>query len=251
MSRKHFVLHWGLHGLLKLLADYRFRNVLDIGSGEGQHKAFLESLDKEVLSVDMTAAADYTGDFMDIDFDRQFDAIWCSHVLEHQRNVGQFLDKLYSLLKPGGVLAIIVPTHERDVLISGHITSWSIPLLCYNLVVAGFDCSKAAILNTYELSLIVEKKEAEHADRNQNSIFWSSSTYETGAKQEDANPFAHLEKFFPFAISQGCKVAGIGGINWGEITEYTFRTNKTIPTFESSNLTRHPNLTPNVKRKSI
>ena len=44
---------WGVHALLKLLADYQFDSVLDIGSGKGEHKRFLETFGKRVFSVDV------------------------------------------------------------------------------------------------------------------------------------------------------------------------------------------------------
>jgi SAM-dependent methyltransferase len=172
----------------------------------------MEYFGKDVYSVDMAKNADYVGDFLEIDFDKQFDAIWCSHVLEHQLNVGFFLEKLYSVLKPDGVLAIVVPTHDREVLISGHVTSWSVPLLCYNLVEAGFDCSEASVLNTYELSIIVRKKEARHSDRGKNSIF--------GSEKGNSDVFGHISMFFPFNAKQGAKLGGVGGINWGSMTHY-------------------------------
>jgi len=207
-----FEIEWGVHALLKLLADFEFNDVIDIGSGDGHHRKCMEYFGKDVYSVDMAKNADYVGDFLEIDFDKQFDAIWCSHVLEHQRNVGFFLEKLYSVLKPNGVLAIVVPTHDREVLISGHVTSWSVPLLCYNLVEAGFDCSEASVLNTYELSIIVRKKEARHSDRGKNSIF--------GSEKGNSDVFGHISMFFPFDARQGLKLGGIGGINWGSMTHY-------------------------------
>jgi hypothetical protein len=207
-----FDIEWGVHALLKLLADFEFDEVIDIGSGDGHHKKLMEHQGKKVYSVDMVKDADYVGDFLEVDFDKQFDAVWCSHVLEHQRNIGLFLDKLYSVLKPDGVLALVVPTHSRDVLISGHVSSWSIPLLCYNLVMAGFDCSEASVLNTYELSIVLKKKEAVHPDRGKNSIF--------GCETDAEDLFGHISQFFPFDAKQGVSISGLGGINWGSITRY-------------------------------
>ena len=247
MTTPHYIVNWGLHALLKFLADYEFQTVLDIGSGEGHHKRFMEHYDKQVYSVDMATEADFVGDFLDIDFDEQFDAIWCSHVLEHQRNVGDFLDKVYSLLKPGGVLAVIVPTHDREVLISGHLTSWSIPLLCYNLVMAGFDCSEAAVLQTYELSLVVKKSDAAHSERNKNSIYGMEIAEYQGKKREDISPFEHISSYFPFAVGQGVKVSGGGQFNWGNIIEYALPATKSPPTFESKNTSQYPNFHPNIK----
>ncbi len=75
-------------------------------------------------------------------YDRQemFDAIWCAHMLEHQRNPGWFLDRCLSLLRPDGWLFLSVPPLKTQV-VSGHLSVWFPGLLLYNLVVAGLDCS--------------------------------------------------------------------------------------------------------------
>ena len=109
-----FHIDWALPGLLRLLSGYRFQSVLDVGSGAGEHARLMRHFGKRVYSVDSHHAADYRGDFMQVEFDRRFDAIWCSHVLEHQRNVGAFLERLHALLVEGGVLAITVPVHPRE-----------------------------------------------------------------------------------------------------------------------------------------
>lgn len=209
-----FKLDWGAHAILRLLSNHSFNNVMDIGSGEGEHKRLFEHFGKNVFSVDIVKSADYVGDFMDIEFDRKFDAIWCSHVLEHQRNVGLFLDKIYDSLNDEGVLAIIVPTHPRERLISGHLTSWSIPLLCYNLVMSGFDCSQAEILQTYELSLIVKKRPANHTELRNPSAHGADAGHE----------FDNIARFFPFKAAQGIqlKIMGMIQINWPNPTEYKF-----------------------------
>ena len=209
---KTFRLDWGAHAMLRLLSGYTFENVMDIGSGEGEHKRLLEYFGKNVFSVDIAKSADYVGDFMEIEFDRQFDAIWCSHVLEHQRNVGLFLDKIYDCLAEDGVLAIIVPIHPRERLISGHLTSWSIPLLCYNLVMSGFDCGQAELLQTYELSLIVRKKPANHSELRNPSAHGADAGHE----------FDHIAQFFPFPASQGIQLdnKGMLQINWDSPMQY-------------------------------
>ena len=133
-------------------------------------------------------------------------------MLEHQCNVGLFLQKTFDLLADDGILAIVVPTHTRDRLVAGNVTSWSIPLLCYNLVMAGFDCSEAVILDSYELSLIVKKRKAEHYELNK------QFAYGVG---EDEELFSHIKQYFPFEIVGSPEVKGPGQINWGaSITDY-------------------------------
>ena len=50
--------------------------------------------------------AEYQVDFLKYNFDRKFDIVFCSHVIEHQRNVGNFLDKIYDILSDDGVLIL-------------------------------------------------------------------------------------------------------------------------------------------------
>jgi len=236
-----FNIDWGVFAVLKLLSGFRFSSVLDVGSGEGEHKRLLEFFGKQVFSVDLVKDADYVGDFMDIDFGRSFDVIWCSHVLEHQRNVGLFLDKVFGLLEDGGIVAISVPLHPRERLISGHLTSWSIPLLCYNLVMAGFDCSEAAILSTFELSLLVRKRPAEFEELRKNSAHGADAGVE----------FAAIERFFPFPAKQGAEVPLQAAINWGNPTDYVLpapeRHAKTKIEIISKAFRQRPELAPKIR----
>jgi SAM-dependent methyltransferase len=187
-----FRIDWGLHGLLGLLAEYQFSTVLDIGSGQGEHARLLRRFNKEVYAVDLNREADYVGDFLEIDFNRRFDAIWCSHVLEHQRNVGRFLDKLFACLEENGVLAISVPCHPRSRLVPGHVTTWNAGLLCYNLVLAGFDCREARFIQTVDLSLLVRKRRATGPDIGTSAA--------SGLDLEDGDSLAALARFFPFPV---------------------------------------------------
>ena len=206
MSKKNYKLDWGLHGLVKLLADYEFETVLDIGSGQGEHSRLMRDCGRTVKSVYFFPPADYVGDFFEVEINEQFDAIWCSHVLEHQRNVGAFLERLYGLLKPNGVLAVIVPIHPPERLVAGHLTAWSAYLLVYNLVLAGFDCKEARILHTYELSLIVEKTPTAGVNHHNST---------PGAEAGDM--LKNLEQYFPMPAKQGMTPrSGNFQLGWGE-----------------------------------
>ena len=158
----------------KLLNDYKFNSVLDIGSGEGVHADILREYGKEVTTIDYGDSIYYEkgnkskppfmdtiiADFNEYEFTSSFDTIWCSHVLEHQPNVNIFLKKIYSLLPNNGILAITVPP-ARNTISGGHLTNWNAGLLLYNLVLAGFNCREASILKYgYNISLIVKKKPA-------------------------------------------------------------------------------------------
>jgi 2-polyprenyl-3-methyl-5-hydroxy-6-metoxy-1,4-benzoquinol methylase len=83
----------------------------------------------------------HEGHFEDFTDLGKFDVVWASHVLEHQRNPGAFLDHCLELLQPGGWLFLVVPPLKTQV-VSGHLTVWFPGLLLYNLVMAGLDCSR-------------------------------------------------------------------------------------------------------------
>ena len=156
--------------LFKLIRDFEFRSVLDVGSGAGLHKGILESYGKDVTAVDLGRsvhftnpedAADYGrvhGDFMTYSFERKFDCVWASHVLEHQPNSGLFIDRCLELLEDDGVLAITVPPLKHEI-VGGHLTLWNAGLLLYQLVFAGLDCSDAAVRSYgYNVSVIVRNR---------------------------------------------------------------------------------------------
>jgi len=149
----------GDQALEKLLRDYEFETVLDIGSGRGAQAAAMREAGKKVTTLDCfdeVATPDICAYYpQQTDLEPQ-SVIWCCHTLEHQWNQGQFLDALYSDLKEDGVLAITVPPFRQ--VVPGHITVWNAGLLLYNLVLANFDCSGAAVKTYgYNISVIVRK----------------------------------------------------------------------------------------------
>ncbi|MAZ11366.1 MAG: hypothetical protein CMO71_00965 [Verrucomicrobiales bacterium] len=160
------------HAMQKLIKDFKFTSILDIGSGEGLHSKALTNAGKQVTAIDYgdsvyyekqvlaksDACATIIADFNDYNFDCQYDAVWCSHVLEHQPNPNYFLKKIYSLLIDGGILAITVPP-ARNTISGGHLTNWNAGILLYNLVLAGFDCKDACVLKYgYNISIIITKR---------------------------------------------------------------------------------------------
>lgn len=154
--------------LEKLIQDFDFSTVLDIGSGEGKHSDMLKNSGKKVTSIDFGKSIYFEkrsdnhtcifGDYYTYNFDKQFDAIWASHVLEHQPNPNLFLKKIFSDLKEGGVLAITVPPLKQEI-VGGHVTLWNAGLLMYQLIMAGFDCCDISIKSYgYNISVILKKK---------------------------------------------------------------------------------------------
>jgi len=167
-------LQLGSHGMQKLLDDYVFDTILDIGCGEGLHSNIFVKNNKNVTSIDYGDSIYFeenknkisvvVADFNTWETEEKFDAVWCSHVLEHQLNVNSFLVRIFYLLEDQGVLAITVPPGESRV-IGGHLTNWNAGILLYNLVLAGFDCSGASVLQYgYNITVIVKKASGHPVD---------------------------------------------------------------------------------------
>ena len=151
-----------------VMQNIEFKNVLDVGSGEGKHSDVFKLFDKEVTSIDFgksiyfeKRSANHTcifGDYYTYEFENKFDLIWASHVLEHQPNPNLFLKKIFNDLKEGGVLAITVPPLKHEI-VGGHVTLWNAGLLLYQLVLAGFNCKYASIKSYgYNISIVLSKK---------------------------------------------------------------------------------------------
>jgi SAM-dependent methyltransferase len=155
---------WAQYVLDKFLQMSPRGDFLEIGCGNGAHSEYVyksgvfDSLTCIDLGHGHQSASHIAGDFEKFEFDRQFDAIWCSHVLEHTRNPGLFLDKLNAVLKEGGILALNIPPAKDDIT-TGHLTIWNGGLLLLNMIRGGFDCSDVKIkVQGYNIGLILRKK---------------------------------------------------------------------------------------------
>ena len=133
--------------------------ILDIGAGKKQiHANYFRKHGHTVKVNDFFKNSDYKGKFLDVKFEEQFDAVWCSHCLEHQLNVNSFLKKINDVVKENGIVCITVPPLKHEI-VGGHVSLWNAGLLVYNLVLAGFDCSQAKIKSyDYNISIIVRKR---------------------------------------------------------------------------------------------
>lgn len=159
---------FGARALWKLLKDYDFQTVLDIGSGQGQQASVLLEYGKSVTALDYGESPYFKsrdprvetviGDFNTVEFAGQFDCVWASHVLEHQLDPQNFLRRVHQVTKEGGVIAISVPPLKHQI-VGGHVSLWNGGLLLYRLVLAGFDCREASLLQYgYNISVVVRKK---------------------------------------------------------------------------------------------
>lgn len=184
----------GLEAALRIAADLkRFKSLIDVGSGGDHHKRFFQKFCDNVYTNDFDEKLEgqnYPGDFMQIKFDRKFQVVYASNVLEHSRNVGMFIEKLFSICEDDGYVAIMVPRPHLNKLLSGHITTWTTSTLIYNIVMCGFDCSQAKVCNgVYEKSVIVQKRPIPQKDPD--------FVYRSGVVDD----VGKLAKFFPWAVS--------------------------------------------------
>lgn len=148
------------------------KNVIDVGSGGGFHANSFAKSGAEVDCIDFGTSvyaknSSYQnlsirhGDFNAMDISEKYDVVWASHVLEHQRNIGLFIDKLISCCNKNGKVIITVPVPHRRVL-GGHLSLWSPGLLIYNVVMAGIDLSESIVLKgREEYSLVFSPKRVE------------------------------------------------------------------------------------------
>jgi len=161
--------------MLALLRHWSFSTVLDVGTGGGEATRIFRAMGKQVWTNDVPARAgidlDFPGDVLEIDIPRRFDLVWASHVLEHQRNPGAFIDRCISLLNDDGILCITVPfmetTGDPHLQSLGHHNKYDPVSLLYTLACAGLDCRQAAIrLYRNQVSVIAPVTGRRQALRN-------------------------------------------------------------------------------------
>ena len=116
--------------------------IADVGSGPGHQSFYMQQRGMDVVCIDYVKPVydNLTHMHPDSDTLGLFDAVWSHHCLEHIPDPIGALMNWRSLLKPGGRLFLTVP--EIGIVMSpGHINSFNLPLLMYQLAIAGFDCS--------------------------------------------------------------------------------------------------------------
>lgn len=131
-------------------------NILDIGSGPGDHAEIFRRQGFHVSTCDLGAGQDY----MSADYPAEaFDGIWCCHVLEHILDIQSFLVKVRHELVIGGLLAVTVPPAKHQI-VGGHVSLWNAGLLLYRLILAGFDCRQASVgTYGYNISVLVRRED--------------------------------------------------------------------------------------------
>ena len=186
MKKNFPKLDWGGFALLEyLLSKKKFPKkfeVLDIGGAFGNHSQIMRSFGLSVDLIDKyEEKAEFRGDFNTFNFKKKYDMIFCSHVIEHQRNQGAFLDKIYDILKDEGDLVISGPTHEAEKFVEGHISTTILPVFLQILIYAGFDCKNGKMMSIagIENSFIVKKaKNFSIDERTETGYKWNQKHQE-------------------------------------------------------------------------
>ncbi|MBS3905163.1 MAG: methyltransferase domain-containing protein [Simkania sp.] len=210
--------------LLKLCKHYEFHSILDIGSHERKITKIFEHIGKAVTTVEIAPGyeADYKDDYLKVNFNEKFDAIWCSQIYEHQRNPGLFLSKIFEDLKEGGVLALTVPFQIDHHVMFGHINLTSPLMLIYHLICAGFDCKDISLkCFNGSIGVILKKK---YNGINRDAAFGSLPLQTTTTKEAAAllgeEFFLHMIDSFPEELRDEVKTnyleKKISSINWGD-----------------------------------
>ena len=141
------------------------KSVLDVGSGGGYHANYFKLNGSKVTCVDYGTSIYATESKIDnlnvisVDFNKfippeKYELVWASHILEHQRNIGLFIEKLIECCSVNGHICITLPDPHRN-LWGGHLSIWSPGLLAYNIVLCGIDLSESTFIRgTNEFSII-------------------------------------------------------------------------------------------------
>jgi len=142
--------------------------VLDVGSGGGHHAKEFTLNNAQVTCIDFGTSVYATKEdaqknihvininFLEWKPDRRYELVWASHVLEHQQNVGLFIEKLVACSMESGYIAITVPFPHRR-LYGGHLTMWTPGLLAYNIALCGIDLSKSQLFYGFREFTIIFK----------------------------------------------------------------------------------------------
>jgi len=146
--------------IIDKLLTLDFNDVLDVGAGECIQAKYLEGHNKKVYTCDYAKGNncieasnyDYVGDFVNIKFEKKFDCVLLSHVLEHQLNINNFLTHVVSTVKENGYITIVVPP-RKPFLIGGHVSMWNAGLVLYHLILAGVNCSKECYIKQYDYNI--------------------------------------------------------------------------------------------------
>ena len=183
MIAAEYEIDWGVFALVEFLVTNKsdigskFRTAIDIGSGAGIHSQLMEKAGLQVFQLDKyNPEADYQVDFLSYDFDRKFDVVFCSHVIEHQRNVGLFLDKIFDIMNPQAALILSAPKHDAAQMVEGHLNCFYSSYFIQHVVHAGFNMKKGSYLSCGQLenaAIVFKDSEFDPSERLEAGYVWT------------------------------------------------------------------------------
>ena len=90
------------------------KSLLHVGCGGDTAPEWAKSYREVRLDIDEKYSPDIVASMVDMGDIGQFDALYCSHALEHLHysDVGKALSEFYRVLVPGGVALVFVPNIE-------------------------------------------------------------------------------------------------------------------------------------------
>lgn len=196
--------------ILPLLPIKEGMHVLDIGLGAGEASAFFLEMGCSVTAIGMdisqynvTEEVKKRCSLIDARMESMpfhsetFDAVWCSHVLEHTLNPGLALTEMHRVLKDEGQLYISVPPFKHAV-VGGHVcTGWNMGQLMYALLLSGFDIRNGSFwAHGYNIFAFARK-----------------ATYQIPTVYSDIGDIELLSNYWPIAMHQGID-GKMTEINW-------------------------------------
>ena len=188
MAQKLFDIDWGFFSLIEFIVSNsdqigsQYKTAIDIGSGAGIQTEVLRAAGLKVFQLDKYSdKAEYKVDFISHNFDRKFDIVYCSHVIEHQRNVGNFLDKIFDVMSDDGLLLISAPKHPAEVLIDGHLNCFYSTYFIQQLIHAGFDLKNGKYLSCAHIenaAIVSKARNFELSEREESGYMWTEKHQE-------------------------------------------------------------------------
>ncbi|KKL60843.1 hypothetical protein LCGC14_2201270 [marine sediment metagenome] len=164
--------------------------VLDIGGANLSTLPLQEKGNRltilDIKRVNSPSVRSIQADFYQWIPDQTFDVIWCSHTLEHAKNVGLFLNKMIKIASDNAIFVIIVPP-ARDNLVGGHINSFTPATLCYNIILSGQNLSRSSVI-THEYNI---------------AVIWRRFDWPLPALKYDRGDIETLNHLFPKKVHQG------------------------------------------------
>ncbi len=197
---------------LKYVLSAKQETILDIGCGNGIHSRIFKDYGKKVTAITASKEGIYTGALLDdvrfgkfeeMNFTEKYDVVWASHILEHIRDIHNFLLKIKDVVQPGGIVAITVPANEAAITLS-HIHQFNAGRILRYLLEAGFSCVDAKILEYgFNLSVILP------------NVCFIDEVISLEKAEDGSGDFKEMDRLFDYLPN---------GIKMAEVRPYGIRT---------------------------